>query len=76
MTDVQELYATTISRLPTDERLRLAALILNELASGEERPPVRRSALALLDSLPGRRLFQTSAEADEYLRNERESWGR
>ena len=31
-TNIQELYESAISRLPARERLRLAALILNELA--------------------------------------------
>ena len=30
--NIQELYESAISRLPARERLRLAALILNELA--------------------------------------------
>ena len=36
----------------------------------------RESALDLLDALPGRRLFKTPTEADEYLREERDSWDR
>lgn len=31
-TNVQDLYAQTVRPLPTQERLQLAALILNELA--------------------------------------------
>jgi hypothetical protein len=34
----------------------------------------RRSAIDLLDELPGQRLFKTSEEADEYLQEERSAW--
>lgn len=76
MTNAQELYATSIAHLPPDERLQLATLILDGLAQKTDSGTARRSALELLESLPGRRLFKTSAEADEYLREERESWER
>ena len=36
----------------------------------------RRSALAVLEELPGQRLFKTSEEADRYLQEERNSWER
>jgi len=75
MQNAQEIYAT-IRHLPLSERLRLAALILDDLAQAAESAPVRRPALDLLDELPGGCLFQTSAEADEYLREERDSWNR
>jgi len=32
------------------------------------------SAIDLLDSLPGQRLFKTAEEADQYLQEERGSW--
>lgn len=76
MPNVQEIYTTTIRHLPSSEKLNLAALILNDLTQIEESTRVRRYALDLLDELPGGRLFKTSAEADEYLRGERESWER
>jgi hypothetical protein len=34
----------------------------------------RRSALEILDAAPGHRLFQTAAEVEHYLREERASW--
>jgi hypothetical protein len=76
MSAVQDIYATTIRHLPSSEQLHLAAIILNELTRVEESARVRRYAIDLLDELPGGRLFKTSAEADEYLRGERESWDR
>jgi hypothetical protein len=39
-------------------------------------PLVAGSALKILDASPGSRLFKTPEEADEYLRNERDSWER
>jgi hypothetical protein len=33
-----------------------------------------RSAIDLLDELPGQRLFKTPEEADEYLQEERSAW--
>ena len=73
MQKAEELYSKTISRLAPNERLRLASLILDGLA---QRDQDRRSALDLLDALPGGRVLKTSAEADAYLREERDSWGR
>lgn len=35
-TNAQELYASTVRRLPAQERLRLVALILDELTSTPE----------------------------------------
>jgi hypothetical protein len=36
--------------------------------------PSRRSAIDLLDELPGQRLFKTPEEADQYLQEERSAW--
>jgi len=36
----------------------------------------RRSALQIIRSLHGHRLFETSAEVDQYLHEERDSWER
>ncbi len=75
MPNIQEIYQDTISRLPSDERLRLASLILNDLTAA---PPKgeRLSVIELLNSLPAGRGCKTSAAADEYLRQERDSWER
>ena len=75
MQDAEELYSKTVSQLSPNERLRLASLILDGLA--EEKEKARRSVLDLLDgSSAGRRLLKTPAEADAYLREERDSWDR
>lgn len=76
MQSANEIYAHTVSRLPLSERLRLAALILNELAHEQEIALPPRSALDLLDDLHGATLFKTSVEADEYLLEERDAWER
>jgi hypothetical protein len=34
----------------------------------------RRSAIELLDELPGQKLFKTPEEADQYLHEERSAW--
>jgi hypothetical protein len=75
MQDAEELYSTAVSRLSPNERLRLASLILDGLA--QEKGKASRSVLDLLDVLPaGGSLLKTPAEADEYLREERDSWDR
>ncbi|PYT09744.1 MAG: hypothetical protein DMF60_01920 [Acidobacteria bacterium] len=75
MQDAEELYSKTVSRLSPNERLRLASLILDGLA--QEKKKAGRSVLDVLDVLPaGGRLLKTSAEADAYLREERDSWDR
>jgi hypothetical protein len=75
MKGAEELYSRTVSRLSPTERLRLASLILNGLA--QEKKQAVRSVLDLLDVLPeGGRLLKTPAEADAYLREERDSWDR
>ena len=92
MQDAEELYSKTVARLSPNERLRLASLILNGildarfrlafmegfvdgLAQETEKPS--RSVLDLLDDLPeGGRFLKTPAEADVYLREERDSWDR
>jgi hypothetical protein len=40
----------------------------------ESAPAKRRSALEILDSLPGGRLFKTAEEVDKYIDEERNSW--
>jgi len=73
-----EIYRQSVKQLPSAERLRLAALILEDLTE-EQSSDFKNgevSALEMLESLPEKRLFQTTNEVDEYLREERESWGR
>jgi len=75
MQNAKEIYQNTVSHLPSEERLQLAALILSDLAT----KPNGESKLSIVEfirSLPAGRGFHTSAEADEFLRQERDSWDR
>lgn len=74
---VQEIYDSTISRLPSEAQIQLASLILEKVVEAQSEPttkPGRRSVREILKDWPGQRLFKTSAEADAYLRRERDSW--
>lgn len=76
MLNASEIYLQAVRHLPPVERLRLATLILEDLTE-EQSINLKNgdaSAWQLLESLPGKRLFQTTDEVDEYLRKERESW--
>lgn len=44
--------------------------------AGDENPRRRRSVLEILNDGPSERLFKTADEVDEYIREERDSWGR
>lgn len=76
MQNVQELYTTSISQMPPSERLKLAAMILTNLTNGETKSEQRQSVRQMVRGMPTGRLFKTSAEADEYLEQERDSWDR
>ena len=69
MQNAKEIYQNTVSHLPSEERLQLAALILSDLATAK---PI----VEFIRSLPAGRGFHTSAEADAFLRQERDSWDR
>ena len=59
-------------------------LVSSELEEGQtvdvvvlhEQRSERRSAVEILAEAPGRRLFKTGKEVDDYIREERESWNR
>jgi hypothetical protein len=76
MQNAKEIYRNTVSLLSSEERLRLAALILEDLAATRPDGEGKLSVVALIHSFPLGRSFQTSAEADDYLRQERSSWDR
>ena len=76
MQNAQELYTISISQMPPDERLRLAAMILAELTHTEIESKPRQSVRQMIQEMPAGRLFNSSAEADEYLEQERDSWDR
>ena len=77
MQNAVEIYGKQVRQLPSAERLRLAALILEDLTAEQTESiekPKPMSALQLLDEQNGGRIFKTSEEVDEYLKTERESW--
>lgn len=79
MESVQEIYSETISHLSSDDQLQLATMILEGVTKTKHKPksePQRTSMLEIINEMPGGRLFKTSAEADAYLREERDSWDR
>lgn len=76
MQSAKDVYQNTVSHLSSEERLELAALILKDLATTKANGEAKLSAVELIHSLPVGRSFQTSVEADEYLRQERDSWDR
>ena len=76
MQSAKDIYQNTVSRLSSEERLQLAALILKDLATTKPNGEVKLSAIELINSFPTGRAFRTPAEADEYLRRERDSWDR
>ncbi len=73
MQNAQNIYQETVIRLPNNEKLRLATLILQDL-SDENGSIEKTSALELLDNLQGERVFNSVADVDEHLKTERESW--
>jgi hypothetical protein len=77
MENVQEIYDSTISHLPSEAQIQLASLILEKVVEAQSEPTRKQERLSVLEILkdwPGQRLFKTSAEADAYLREERDSW--
>ena len=79
MESVQEIYTETVSQLSSDDQLQLATMILEGVTKtkpASNGAVNRRSMIDLLAEWEGQRLFKTSAEADAYLREERDSWER
>ncbi|MBA3944221.1 MAG: hypothetical protein H0X37_06610 [Herpetosiphonaceae bacterium] len=77
---LDELYVTHIKPLPSAERLRLLAIIAQDLAQPQaERAPSEQltitERLAQAHYQPGT-LFKTAEEVDAFIREERDSWER
>jgi hypothetical protein len=71
MQDAQEIYQQSVVPLPNSEKLRLAAIILQDLSISERQ---FQSSLDLLQNLPDDRIFSSARDVDEHLKAERESW--
>lgn len=70
MSRASDIYRETVSGLPPDEKLRLAALILRDLAAEGEKKGGRVSVVGLINSFPPGRGLKNSADAADYLRAE------
>jgi hypothetical protein len=64
---VREIYQSSIAPLPLEDKLELAALILDDVTSKKTKENTV-SILELIESFPRGRGFKTSAESDEFLR--------
>lgn len=73
MQNAQNIFQETVVRLPSNEKLRLATLILQDLTEENNRIN-QTSALELLSNIPETRVFNSPEEVDRHLRTERESW--
>jgi hypothetical protein len=73
MRNAQNIYQEAVVRLPSNEKLRLATLILQDL-SGESDAGKQIPALELLENLPEQRVFDSAEAVDRHLQTERESW--
>ena len=71
MQKAETIYQQSILTLPSGEKLRLAAIILQNLTNAEKS---KKSALDLLQELPKTRVFSSSKDVDKHLKAERESW--
>lgn len=71
MGNVQTIYQQTILPLPNSEKIRLAALILQNLSNSEIKT---QTAYDLLQNLPNNRVFSNAQEVENHLKSERESW--
>lgn len=74
MPSVETIYRETVRPLPVEDQKRLADMILENVENETRSLKPKRSALDILRSIRAERAFKTSAEVDEYLRTERDSW--
>lgn len=81
MSTVQDLYRNSVRPLPPSDRLRLAALILDDLSVVEAASGAQTGErVHLLDFVktlpPGPRCFATWGDFEQALQMERDSWDR
>lgn len=77
MATVQEIYRESVRPLSAAERLRLAALILDDLADLQEPSKPRRTMAEIISSLPpGPRGCPTWEEYENVLAEEKDAWDR
>lgn len=79
--DLDELYTTYIKPLPSPERLRLLAMMAQDLAHSSAAREEQGDMLTIDEHLvrahyQGGTLFKTAEEVDAYIRAERDAWER
>lgn len=74
MPSVETIYRETVRPLPVDEQIRLAEMIKKNVDAELQSAKPKRSALDILESIHAERVFENSAEVDEHIRKERDSW--
>jgi hypothetical protein len=78
---LEELYEQQIKPLPSEKRLRLLAMMAEDLAHGKDSDGSESEKLTIDEHLAranykGGALFKTAEEVDAYIREERDSWER
>ena len=74
MQNVETIYQESVKPLPLRDQIRLAEIIMERAAGEPRQAGGRTSALKLLEGLKVDRRARSSAEIDEYIRMERDSW--
>ena len=74
MPSIETIYRETIRPLPINEQIRLADIIRKNVDSELRTSETKRSALEILNSIKVKGIFESSAEVDEHIRTERDSW--
>jgi len=74
MPGVETIYRETIRPLPVSDQVRLADMIMENVDSERLSAKPKRSVIDILESIEVEPIFRTSAEVDEYIRKERDSW--
>jgi hypothetical protein len=84
VTTAEQLYEAHIEQLPAEQQLELLSIIAQHLALRSPKPSRsngakskqkrRRSVIDILGDAPGHRLFETAADVDLYLAEERRTW--
>lgn len=74
MPSIETIYEQTVLPLPLSDRIRLAEIIMANANREVHSTNGKRSALQVLETTAGERLFKDPAAVDEHLKSERDSW--
>lgn len=77
--DLDELYATHVKPLPAADRLRLLAMVAQDLVQPASEQATELEKLTITERLArssyrSGTLFRTAEEVDAYVREERDAW--